>query len=132
MTSAPRADWPTEPLDRMLVPAAAPAATQPATKATQRVRASHGWRALQRPIRPGDIRTARVRPICLRVIPAAGHLPARRRSGLLLVIIVVLRWDQSVPLGWARSGRANLTAGFPHEWVVAGIGDGLEAVLEHF
>src|SRR5215475_14816506 len=87
----------------MLVPAAA----QPATKATQTARASHGWRALQRPILPGGMRTARVRPPCLRVIPDAGHLPDRRRSGLLLVIIVILRWDQSVPLGWARSGRVG-------------------------
>src|SRR5215469_15992995 len=93
MTAAPRADWPTEPLGRMLVPAAAPAATQPTTKATQIVRASHGWRALQRPIRPGDIRTARVRLICLRARPAAaataGHLRGRRRSGMSLVIILV-------------------------------------------
>src|SRR6516165_7382824 len=87
----------------MLVPVAAPAATQPTTKATQIVRASHGRRALQRPILAGDRRTARVRPICLRVIPAASHLRGRRRSGLLLVIIVILRWDQSVPLRWARS-----------------------------
>src|SRR5215472_7203229 len=107
MTSAPRADWPTEPLDRMLVPVAAPAATQPATKATQIVRASHGWRALQRPIRLGDMRTARVRPLCLRDLPTASHLRDRRRSGMLLVIIVILRWDQNVPLGWARSGRAG-------------------------
>src|SRR6516164_682884 len=108
MMSPPRADWPTEPLERLLVPVAAPAATQPTTKAAQIVRASHGWRALQRPILPGDMRTARVRPICLRVIPTASHLRDRRRSGLLLlVIIVILRWDQSVPLGWARSGHAG-------------------------
>src|SRR5215472_16390874 len=91
----------------MLVPVAAPAATQPTTKATQRVRASHGWRALQRPIRPGVIRSARVRPLCLRVISATSLFGGRRRSGLLLVIIVILRWDQNVPLGWARSGRAG-------------------------
>src|SRR6516164_8998480 len=107
MMSPPRADWPTEPLERLLVPVAAPAATQPTTKATQIVRASHGWRALQRPILPGDMRTARVRLTCLRVIPSAGRLRDRRRSGLLPVIIVILRWDQGVPLGWARSGRAG-------------------------
>jgi len=48
-----------------------------------------------------------VRPLCLRVIPTASHLRGRRRSGLLLVIIVILQWDQSVPLGWAPSGRAG-------------------------
>src|SRR5215469_13295069 len=89
MTSAPRADWPTEPLDRMLVPVAAPAATQPTTKATQIVRASHGWWALQRPIRPGDMRTARMRLPCLRARPAAGHLRGPRRPGLSLVILAI-------------------------------------------
>src|SRR6516225_4160114 len=91
MTSPPRADWPTEPSERRLVPVAAPAATQAATKPSQMASARHGWRVLQRPIRPGDMRTARVRPICLRVLPAASHLRGRRRSGPLLVIIVILR-----------------------------------------
>src|SRR6516164_4217894 len=102
MTSAPRADWPTEPLDRMLVPAAAPAATQPATKVTQRARASHGWQALHRPIRPGDIRTARVRPPCW------------RRSGLLLVIIVILRWEPCTGSSARRTpaGVAGRTMGW--------------------
>src|SRR5215470_2595385 len=98
----------------MLVPVAAPAATQPTTKATQIVRASQGWRALQRPIRPGDIRTARVRLICLRARPAAaataGHLRVRRRSGMLLVIILVLRGGQSVPWGGPVRGRAGTGA----------------------